>query len=71
MANKTRRSKADLELLKELEDLDRRMRETDREVGAAFEKIRVAREKLRAILEPNRRHSELIASLRAPARRDV
>lgn len=55
MANKTRRSKADLELLKELEDLDRRMRETDREVGATFEKIRVAREKLRAIIESNRR----------------
>lgn len=51
---KTRRSKADQELLKELEDLDRGMRETDREVGATFEKIRVAREKLRAILGPNR-----------------
>ena len=53
MTTKTRRSKADQELLKELEDLDRRMRETDRRVGATFEKIRIAREQLRAIIGPN------------------
>ncbi|MGH2795800.1 MAG: hypothetical protein ACRDKG_16030 [Actinomycetota bacterium] len=46
-----RRSKADLELLKELEDLDRRMRESDLRIGATLEKIRVAREKLRPIIE--------------------
>ena len=50
MAAKTRRSKADQELLKELEDLDRRMRETDRRVGMTLEKVRQAREKLQAII---------------------
>jgi len=51
MPAKKRRPKVDPEILRELEDLDRRMRETDRQVAETLEKARRAREKLRAIIE--------------------
>ncbi|MGH2785547.1 MAG: hypothetical protein ACRDJ1_09810 [Actinomycetota bacterium] len=50
MAAKTRKTKVDPEILKELEDLDRRMRETDRRVAVTLEKARLAQEKLRALI---------------------
>lgn len=50
MSSKQRRSKEDRELLKQLEDLDRRARETDIQVAETLEKARRAREKLRAII---------------------
>ena len=51
MSTKSRLSKVDRELMKkELEDLDRRARETDRRIAVTLDKARQTREMLRAIM---------------------
>ena len=50
---KRRKIEVDPELLKELEDLRRRMQETDRRIEATMERAEEARRKLR-LIDPHR-----------------
>ncbi|MEX2556677.1 MAG: hypothetical protein WEB06_13760 [Actinomycetota bacterium] len=50
MPAKSRKSEVREELLRQLEDLDRRAQELDRQIVVTLEKARRAREKLRAVI---------------------
>jgi hypothetical protein len=51
---KRRKIQVDPELLKELEDLERRMRQTDREIEAVIARAHEVQQKLRAMYSASR-----------------